>query len=76
MTSDLPVSRSLEVAGSVLWGTFGAVKELFGVKNEEQQQQQHAPSASSTTRLDHHAAASLCMRVSAAAAGFGTCVNY
>jgi hypothetical protein len=81
--SDLTVPRSLEVAGSVLWGAFGAVKELLGVQNEEllrqrqqqqqqqQQQQRQLPSVSDTIRLDHHAAASLCLRVSAAAAGFG-----
>ena len=78
--------RSLEVAGSVFWGTFDAVKQLFGGESHVQQQQQQqqragvqsaaplSPPLSVSTRLDHYAAASLFMRVSAAA-GFRPLMN-
>ncbi len=77
--------RSLEVAGSVFWGTFDAVKQLFGGESHVQQQQQQqradvqsaaplSPPLSVSTRLDHYAAASLFMCVSAAA-GFRPLMN-
>ena len=38
VTCDVDAHRSLEVAGSVLWDTIGAVKQLFGVESSLQEE--------------------------------------
>ena len=69
--------RSLEVAGSVFWGTLGAFKDLLLGGDDRKQQQQRSPFPAGpspppmtiSTILDRHAAASTFMRVLSAAAG-------
>jgi hypothetical protein len=38
VTCDVDAHRSLEVAGSVFWGSLGAVKQLFGAQSSLQEE--------------------------------------
>jgi hypothetical protein len=63
VTCDVNAQKSLEVAGSVFWGSLGAVKQLFGAQislqeekllqqqYQQYQQQQHQQKANSSSSI-------------------------